>query len=208
MDNTHLLLAYIVTDFIACIIPGPAVATVTAIALSGSLRGMAGAIAGINASNIIWCVMVGVGLVALVKSAPALFTLLGWAGISYLLWMGIQTWRSNAHLETKRSGPAISAWRGFAGAVAVQLSNPKALVFYTVFLPPFVNVHKPVAPQLVLLAAIGITLETLVLATYGFLAYRLGGLSFSAAAERRMAHVTGAVFILIALGMAVMRLSA
>lgn len=208
IQSTHLLLAYAITDLVACLMPGPAVAAVSSIALSGSLRGMAGAIAGINAGNILWCIMVGTGLVALMKSAPILFTLLGWAGIAYLLWLGIQTWRSHAHLEMQRGRAPISFGKGFSGAVAVQLSNPKALVFYTVFLPPFLDMSQPIALQLVVLCVIGLALEALVLAGYGLLAYRLGGLSLSVHAERRMAHVSGAVLMAIALGMAWMRLMA
>ena len=205
-DAAHLLAAYAITDLIACLMPGPAVATISGIALSGSLRGMAGAIAGINAGNALWYVMIGTGLVALIDRAPLLFTLLGWAGIAYLLWLGVQTWCAHAHLETKRARERIGAWKGFVGALAVQLSNPKALLFFTVFLPPFVDMHKPVAPQLAILAAIGLVIEAAVLAGYGLLAYRLGALSLSAEREKRVARLSGTLFITIALGMALMRI--
>lgn len=205
-DAAHLLAAYAITDLIACLMPGPAVATISGIALSGSLRGMAGAIAGINAGNAIWYIMIGTGLVALIDRAPMVFTLLGWAGITYLFWLGVQTWRAHAHLEAKRAREQIGAWRGFASAIAVQLSNPKALLFFTVFLPPFVNMHRPVAPQLVVLAAIGMVIEAVVLAGYGLLSYRLGALSLSAEREKRVARISGALFITIALGMALMRI--
>lgn len=205
-EAAHLLAVYAITDLIACLMPGPAVAFVSGIALSGSLRGMAGAIAGINVANALWYTMVGTGLVALIDRAPVVFALLGWAGIGYLLWLGVQTWRAQAHLEAKRAREKIGAWRGFAGAMAVQLSNPKAMLFFTVFLPPFIDVHRPIAPQLLVLAAIGITLEILVLTGYGLLAYRLGALSLSPVAERTVARVSGTVFILVALGMALMRL--
>ena len=205
-DAAHLLAAYAITDLIACLMPGPAVATISGIALSGSLRGMAGAIVGINAGNAIWYVMIGTGLVALIERAPMVFALLGWAGIAYLLWLGVQTWRAHTHLETKRAREKIGAWRGFSGALAVQLSNPKALLFFTVFLPPFIDMHRPVAPQLVVLAAIGTVIEATVLAGYGLLAYRLGALSLSGEKERRVARISGALFIAIALGMASMRI--
>jgi homoserine/homoserine lactone efflux protein len=205
-DTGHLLLAYFLTEIIACITPGPAVAAVTGIALTGSLRGMAGAVIGINTSSAIWCVMAGIGLSALVKSAPLAFAILGWAGIAYLVWMGIQTWRSHAHLAVRQERARISAWRGFSTGVAVQLSNPKALVFFTVFLPPFVNVDRPVAPQSLVLAIIGSATEIMVLTGYGLLAYRLGGLSLSPRAEKRLGHIQGALLIAIGLGMAMLRL--
>ncbi|MDQ4419653.1 LysE family transporter [Sphingobium sp. DEHP117] len=209
MDSTaHLLIAFAITDLIACLMPGPAVATVTGLALGGSLRGMAGAIMGINAGNGLWYVMVGTGLVALVKRAPEVLAVLGWAGIAYLFWLGIQTWRARAHLETGRAGRQVGVLRGLTTGIAVQLANPKALLFFTVFLPPFLVLSRPVSPQLATLAAIGITLEVLVLMGYGLLAYRLGGLALSPTAERRVARVSGGVFMAVAAGMALARVQA
>jgi len=205
MQATNLLLAYAVTELVACLMPGPAVMTVTGIALTGSLRGMAGAIAGINFSNIIWYSMVGAGLVALVHAAPGLFIALRWAGTAYLFWLGVQTWRSHITLAGTRKRQHIGAWRGFAGAVAVQLSNPKALIFFTVFLPPFIDVRHAVAPQIITLAVIGVTMETMALGGYGLLAYRLGRLALSERAEKRIAHISGAILMAIALAMALSR---
>lgn len=200
-----LLLAYAVTDLVACLMPGPAVLSVASIGLSGSLRGMAGAIAGINASNILWYIMVGAGLVALVNTLPNLFLILRWAGTAYLLWLGIQTWRLPVYQSVSEPRRHIGFRRGFAGAVAVQLSNPKALVFFTVFLPPFIDLHHPVAQQLALLALIGITLEIAILTTYGLIAWRLGRLALSAKAERWIARGSGAILIAIAAAMALSR---
>lgn len=205
MQSGHLLVAYAITDLIACLIPGPAVMAVMSIALTGSIRGMIGAIAGINASNIVWYTMVGAGLIALAQTWPGLFVTLRWAGIVYLVYLGIQTWRSHIELSVTGARVPIGAWRGFASAVAVQLSNPKALVFFTVFLPPFISLNKPVAPQIITLAAIGISLEVLVLGSYGFLAYRLGKLAISNRAEKWIAHISGAILVAIAVAMALSR---
>ncbi len=205
-DTVHLLIAFAIMELIACLMPGPAVATVTGFGLSGSLRGMAGAIIGINAGNAIWYMMVGTGLVALVERAPVVLAVLGWAGIAYLFWLGVQTWRKRAHLETGRAGRQTGLLRGVPTGLAVQLANPKALLFFTVFVPPFLMLSRPIVPQIIALGAIGITFEVLVLTGYGLLAYRLGGLALSPAAERRMARVSGGIFMALAAGMAIARL--
>lgn len=207
MQGDNLLLAWTVTELVACLTPGPAVLSVMSIGLTGSLRGMIGAIAGINVSNLIWYMMVGAGLVALVHAAPGLFVVLRWAGTAYLFWLGIQTWRSHVTLATSGQGPRIGIRRGFAGAVAVQLSNPKALVFFTVFLPPFIDLHRAVAPQIATLAAIGVTMEVAALGMYGFIAWRIGRIALSPRAERIFARVSGAILIAIAVAMALSRTS-
>lgn len=203
--TTNLLLAFALTDMVACLTPGPAVLSVMSIGLSGSLRGMFAAIAGINVSNLIWYAMVGAGLVALAHTAPGLFLVLRWAGIVYLFWLGFQTWRSHITLATSAQGPRIGIRRGFAGAMAVQLSNPKAFVFFTVFLPPFVDLKHSVAPQLVLLASIGVAMEVSALTMYGLLAYRMGQMAMSRRTERLMARISGAILMGIAVAMALSR---
>ncbi|MEZ5711980.1 MAG: LysE family translocator [Sphingobium sp.] len=204
-EAAQLLIAYALTELVACLIPGPAVMSVMGIALTGSLRGMFGAIGGIIFSNLIWYTMVGLGLVALVRTAPLLFEILGWAGIAYLFWMGWDTWRSHISLAAKAERRVTGAWRGFSSAVAVQLSNPKALVFFTVFLPPFIHIDRPVAPQIAILALIGCAIEIMALGTYGSLAYRLGKLALSSRAEKWIAHISGAILIAIAVAMALSR---
>lgn len=203
MGADNLLLAYALTDLVACLMPGPAVMTVMSIALTGSLRGMTAAIVGINFGNMLWYVMVGAGLIVLAHSVPTLFEILRWAGIAYLLWLGVQTWRSHARLRmTRLRGAEIGLRRGFAGAVAIQLANPKALLFFTVFLPPFIDLGQPIAPQLLALATIGISLEILVLSGYGLIAYRLGQVALSHNAEKGIARISGAIFVAVAVGMA------
>ena len=205
MATTNLLLAYALTELVACLTPGPAVLSVMSIGLSGSLRGMVAAIAGINVGNLIWYAMVGAGLMALAHTAPGLFLVLRWAGTLYLFWLGFQTWRSHITLAASAQGPRIGIRRGFAGAMAVQLSNPKAFVFFTVFLPPFVDLKHPVAPQLVLLASIGVVMEVAALTMYGLLAYRMGQMAMSRRAERLMARISGAILMGIAVAMALSR---
>ncbi len=205
MQGTSLLLAFAVTEIVASVMPGPAVLSVASIALTGSLRGMAGAVAGINATNLIWYVMVGVGLVALVQHFPLLFAILRWVGTAYLLWLGIQTWRHPVHLAVSKGRDRKGFRRGFTSAAAVQISNPKALVFFTVFLPPFIDMRHAVAPQLALLATIGVSIEVVVLVFYGLLAYGVGRLALSPHTEIWIARGSGAILIAIALAMALSR---
>lgn len=200
-----LLFAFALTEMVACLTPGPAVLSVMSIGLSGSLRGMFAAIAGINVSNLIWYAMVGVGLVALAHTAPGLFLALRWGGILYLFWLGIQTWRSHTTLAISAQGPRIGIRRGFAGAMAVQLSNPKAFVFFTVFLPPFIDVNRPMTPQIAMLASIGMVMEIGALSMYGLLAYRMGQLAMSPRAERLIARISGAILMGIAVTMTLSR---
>ena len=205
MQGENLLIVFALTELVACLTPGPAVLSVMSIGLTGSPRAVLAAIAGINVGNLIWYAMTGAGLLALARTAPELCVGLRWAGIVYLFWLGLQTWRSHLTLAASGQGSPIGAGRGFAGAVAVQLSNPKALVFFTVFLPPFIDLDRPMAPQIAVLAAIGVSMEVIALGMYGFLAWRLGKIAVFQGAERVIARVSGAILMAVAVAMALSR---
>ncbi|MET0240984.1 MAG: LysE family translocator [Sphingobium sp.] len=203
-DTAHLLLLYAITDLIACLTPGPAVLTVASHALAGSRRGAAGAIAGINAGNLAWFALAGAGLSALVTALPHLFAALRWIGIAYLLWIGIQSWRhSDGELALKAAREKAGFRRGMLSAAAVQLSNPKALLFFTVILPPFIDPAAPVAPQIASLAVLGVAIEATVLAVYAAFAWRLGRYVSDRGTNRIINRASGALLITAALGIAV-----
>jgi homoserine/homoserine lactone efflux protein len=60
----------------------------------------------------------------------------------------------------------------YLGALTLQLSNPKALLFFLALLPQFIDTHRPVAPQMLILAATSMLPECCILLTYGWLAHR------------------------------------
>lgn len=198
----HLLLLYALTDLMACLTPGPAVLTVTSHALGGSWRGVIGAVVGINLGNIIWYALVGAGLGALFAAAPTLFAVLRWLGIGYLLWLGLQNWRSAHALSFEGRTKGIGFARGLFSAIAVQLSNPKALLFFSVLLPPFLDLRRPMAPQIVQLAAIGVTIEIVTLLGYALLAHRLGRLAMDRGTAHWIGRTSGTMLIGAALGLA------
>jgi homoserine/homoserine lactone efflux protein len=202
-ETAHLLLLYALTELLACLSPGPAVFTVASQALAGARSGAAGAIVGINVGNLVWFTLAGAGLTALEATLPQLFTVLRWGGIAYLLWLGIHSWRKadaapHFHAARERAGFR----RGLLSAAAVQLSNPKALLFFTVLLPPFINTHYPVTPQIAALATIGIALEATVLTGYAVLAFRLGRYAADKGATRAINRASGGMLVTAAVGLA------
>ncbi|MFQ5610250.1 MAG: LysE family translocator, partial [Woeseiaceae bacterium] len=79
-------------------------------------------------------VLVVLGLVALVEIVADALTWLRWAGVVYLIALGIQTWRTPP--ENLSNVPAKNAvfWRG----CMIAALNPKTLLFNAAFLPQFV----------------------------------------------------------------------
>jgi homoserine/homoserine lactone efflux protein len=102
--------------------------------------------------------MFGIG--ALLQASSTWLTLMKWVGGAYLVWLGVQVWRSPAvgvrlgMATTTRSGVSMF-WQGALSAV----TNPKVLLFFTAFLPHFVDPARSLVMQFVVLASTFAVLE-------------------------------------------------
>jgi homoserine/homoserine lactone efflux protein len=71
-----------------------------------------------------------------------LFDVLRWAGAAYLIWLGVQAWRSAGRGGAAPPPSGVNFSRG----VVVALSNPKTIAFFTAFLPQFIDPLLPAGP--------------------------------------------------------------
>jgi threonine/homoserine/homoserine lactone efflux protein len=129
------------------LIPGPDFAVVTKNTLaSGRRRGWWSAV-GVTSSNVVQGAAAAAGLGALVLRVEPLFQAIRWAGIGYLVVLGISSLRSAMRGEyapdaaaASAPGQALTGWRqGFLS----NITNPKVLVFYLAVLPQFLGRHAP-----------------------------------------------------------------
>ena len=191
--TTHLWLAFFITATAAALVPGPAVLYVVGQAMRHGANKAVAANLGILSGNMVWFAASAVGLATLVAFAAPLFVGIKWLGVAYLTWLGLSAWRDALRgSEPSRhiAAPVRTGARMWRQGVLLQLANPKAILFFTALLPQFVEPARAIAPQILVLAAIGIASEVFVLAGYAWLAARGGALLI---ARPRLARVTDAV---------------
>lgn len=164
------LFLFFITDLLFCLSPGPATIVCASHAASGGMRNAFGPIMGIHAGNFIWYFMSAIGLLALVQTAPNLYSFIRWAGVVYLLWMAFNMLRENASRLKIKEGGQVRFIQGFFSGLAVHLSNPKALLFYAAFLPQFIDPNINIFYQIIILASITIVTESIGLIFYSSLA--------------------------------------
>jgi threonine/homoserine/homoserine lactone efflux protein len=100
----------------------------------GRRAGVVSALA-IETGTLVYIVVTALGLAALVKASPALFTAITVTGALYLAYLGIKTLRAS---DTELDGIAPAPLgRVFRDGVVVNLLNPKAALFFLAFLPQF-----------------------------------------------------------------------
>jgi threonine/homoserine/homoserine lactone efflux protein len=168
--------AFLAAMFVMAITPGPA--NLFAIA-TGVQRGKGAAllgVAGMNSASLVWFGAAALGLGALIIAFPKAFHVLALAGAAYLAWLGIKSILSGLKGAEGEGGPREFRMgrSAFRDGFAVQIANPKILLFFTAVLPPFIDVRRPLVPQLVLFACATIGMDLISMSAYG-----LGGAALS-----------------------------
>lgn len=178
--DPHLYATFLGVMAVMAITPGPA--NVFSVA-NGVQRGKAGALLGVvgmNAATLVWFGAAALGLGALVIAFPQVFRLISVAGALYVAWLGLQALRGAFKTAADPDTPMVKMGRSaLIDGFMVQIANPKAILFFTAVLPPFLDVNRPAAPQLALFALATIGMDVLSMSAYG-----LGG----AALARRMSE--------------------
>lgn len=148
-----LFLAAVLALFLS---PGPNMAFVLSHGIALGPRAGFAAGLGIAAADLVHTLCAATGITALVAAWPHSFDLLRYAGALYLLWLAWQALRSG-----DASAPACAERASFAQVLRRawlnNLVNPKALLFFMVFLPQFVDPARGSVPAQ--LAVLGVTLS-------------------------------------------------
>lgn len=169
--DPHLYLAFLGVMAVMAVTPGPANIFAVATGMEKGKAAALTAVLGMNAATLVWFGAAALGLGALVKTFPHAFRLIAVLGALYVAWLGIKALRGA--FQTEAQPDLIVVRRGRSALVdgfMVQIANPKAILFFTAVLPPFIDVERPAAAQLALFA-----LGTIGLDVIGMSAYGLGG---------------------------------
>ncbi|RJF99801.1 LysE family translocator [Noviherbaspirillum saxi] len=162
---------FFVTTAVVCLTPGPAALLVVAQGMSNGFRRSYWAIAGIAVGNAIYFALSATGVAALIVASATLFSVIKWVGVVYLFYLGISAIRSKASALTVTgdASQATGGLRAFWQAMVVELSNPKALLYFVALLPQFIDPAQPVGRQLLIFGITCIGLDTAAYSLYAWL---------------------------------------
>ena len=182
------------------VIPGPAVIYILTRSVSqGRNAGLVSAV-GVNLGSSVHVLAAVAGLSVLLANSATAYTLVKWAGVGYLGWIGVRTlMKDDAEFSRPQLEPTALR-RIFVQGVLVNMLNPKVAIFFLAFLPQFVDANAPHAATQTLV--LGMTLVTIGLVTDSL--YALAGGSVGDALRRRpsVARMTrlasGSVYLALA----------
>jgi homoserine/homoserine lactone efflux protein len=108
------------------------------------------------------------GISALLKTSALWLVALKWVGGAYLVWLGVQVWRSapvgvelgHEVVQGAAAQPPSGAAMAWQGALAA-LTNPKGVLFFAAFLPQFIDPARNPWMQFAVMAGTFVVIESL-----------------------------------------------
>jgi threonine/homoserine/homoserine lactone efflux protein len=146
LPDTPTLIAYTIASTVLFVTPGPDMSLFLARTISGGRRLGLASVLGANLGCCLHTFAAALGLSALLAASAPAFAALKIVGAVYLLWLAYDTLRHGSALNIRADGtPPASAGKTFLAGVAVNLTNPKVVLFFITFLPQFITPDDPSA---------------------------------------------------------------
>ena len=196
MPELHTIGAFVTAAVLLLVMPGPTDTLVVSYVLTRGRRSALASVPGVCLGYIVSLSLTLLGLGALLMTSAELFNALKIAGAAYLVYLGIKTWRAPVPEALDDDGRlARDGRRMFAQAFVVTALNPAGIMFYVAFFPQFIDVQRPLMPQMIALGACFVALGTLNSALYATLAAQVRRFIRSVRARRNINRATGGVLI-------------
>jgi threonine/homoserine/homoserine lactone efflux protein len=138
--------------------------------------------------------MFGIG--ALLMTSLVWLTVMKWVGGVYLVWLGIQVWRSPPiGFEIRGSAEPRAGWSLFRQGALSALTNPKGLLFFAAFLPQFIDPARSLFVQFLIMAGTFAVIEIATEVLIASMAHRIS--PWLRRVGRRFNQACGGVFMAI-----------
>jgi homoserine/homoserine lactone efflux protein len=176
--------------------PGPnGLLALTHGAIYGSKKTIATILGGsLGFATVIGLSMFGIG--ALLAASAQLLIVMKFVGGAYLIWLGIQVWRSPSLGESKTAvSTKVSSFSLFRQGALAALTNPKGILFFVAFLPQFIDPAISLLTQFVVMASTFVIIEFIYEYAVASLANKIK--PFLAKFGKKVNRVFGGIFMVI-----------
>jgi len=163
---------FLVTSLIVVLIPGTGVVFTVSAGLTQGRRASVFAAVGCTAGIVPHLLATVLGLSAVMHTSAIAFQTLKFAGVAYLLYLALATWKDRSAFAIENTPSTQSAQALVVKAFLLNILNPKLSIFFLAFLPQFVEptAASPLG-QMLVLSGVFMAMTFLVFIVYGFLAH-------------------------------------
>jgi threonine/homoserine/homoserine lactone efflux protein len=152
---------FLVAALIVAAVPGPGIFYVAARTLSEGRKAGVASTLGTALGGLVHVIAGGLGISALILASAQAFAALKFAGVLYLIWLGVRAFREAGRLPLV-AAKAVGSARAFREGIVVEATNPKTAAFFLAFIPQFLDATSAhPALRFMMLGLISVALNTL-----------------------------------------------
>lgn len=165
--NIEIFIAFLSTVLVFMITPGPSHLLMLSNSIQNGFKKSLATAAGDLSANFLQMLVASLGLASLIENAQEFFVFVKWAGITYLVYVGLKLFFSHSSHNLKNSKQQRTSsslfWQGFITSAV----NPKAVIFFAALFPQFINPIEPLLSQFLILSMTYLAIDGLFLSFYG-----------------------------------------
>lgn len=189
------LIGFIIASALLTVMPGPDIVYVL---VQGLTRGRKAALSvsfGLSSGLLVHTAAAALGLSLIIAGSPILFSIVKYAGVAYLGYMGLAAFLQRnkgtevvPDVKTGTTGAdGVRFWASYRTGVIMNLLNPKVILFFLAFLPHFLKPGDPTpATDIFILGGVFAVQAVVIFSTVSLLA----GTLFRRFAERGLSNRT------------------
>jgi len=201
--SLHVWWLYVTAVFLISATPGPNMLHVMTQSIHHGPRRSIATMAGLMSAILLCLIASALGLGALLKTSPRLFDGLRYAGVAYLLWLGIKAWRAPIGEADEVGATRARSLRALYGTgLLTGLSNPKLIIFAAALFPQFIDHHAGGFERGVLLVTGYAALVVIIHSLYALLALKARTWLVSRRGGRVLNRLSGAAFVIFGVALA------
>ncbi len=194
-------ITFVIAGMIIAISPGSGAVLAMSHGLAYGVRKASATVLGMQVGLLLVLAIAGAGVGSLLLASEVAFGVVKVIGALYLIYLGVSQWRAKpaAPGAVDVTAPAAhpsAAQRALTGFLT-NATNPKGIIFMVAVLPQFISQHAPLLPQLLILGATMVTIDTVVMHGYAFLASSMQRFFRDAGAVRKQNRFFGAILVVM-----------
>lgn len=191
-------LTFVLTASIILVIPGPTIIYVIGQSLTHGKKASIPLSIGVVSGDALCISLSLLGVSALLTLFSAAFLIIKYLGAAYLIYLGIKMLSANTNVNSKKAETSFYDSRSiFRDVFLVNSLNPKGIIFYSAFMPQFVNSQQNMLLQFGLLAITFLILALINVVSYSLLADKARNLFNSRSFAKRF-NLSGGLCLIFA----------
>ena len=193
-------ITFVIAGSLIAISPGSGAVMAMSHGLAYGIRKASATVLGLQFGLLLVFVIAGAGVGSLLVASELAFSVVKTVGALYLIYCGVSQWRAKPQ-STALDATVLADHPPFGRRVLTgfltNATNPKGIIFMVAVLPQFISQQAALLPQLLILGATMVTIDTVVMHGYAWLAASMQRFFRDARAVKKQNRFFGGVLVLV-----------